>query len=73
MLQKNFGITGEEVLLEPSEREQEHNYREHAPFAYVDKPTLPLTGFGEDKKGMVSICSVCGTPLKDGKCPTCEK
>lgn len=65
--QRIYGITGEERIPESTPKP---NYPEHLPFSYPNRSFTPQTGFGEDKKGMQVICSVCGTPLnKDYHCP----
>jgi hypothetical protein len=53
----------------PSASARLTSFPELKPFEYTPKSSLE-TGFGEDKKGLVAICSACGTPLnKDGHCP----
>jgi rubrerythrin len=55
-------------MEEPKEEYPEYQAYEDA----FRKPTNLYDNFGEDKKGMVIVCSVCGTPLNRGHCPRCE-
>lgn len=55
--------------------EPKEEFPEHKAYSETfERPRRIYDNFGEDKKGMVVICSVCGTPLdKNGSCPNCSK